>query len=308
MLLLANLLWGLSFPLIKAITLLHARLVPEAGTWFSAVYTVAPRFLLAVGLLLALRPAQVWRASSGERRQGLLLGFFTAAGMLLQNDALQFTSASTSAFLTQFYAIMIPVWLAVRGRSNPGGRVWLCCALVLAGVAVLGRFDWKELRMGRGEWETLLCSVFFMGQILTLERPEFSGNRADRVTFVMFATQAAVFSVLALILAPDVAALAAPWSNGAWLGCTAALALLCTIGAFSIMVAFQPRISATEAGLIYCVEPIFASTLALFLPGWLSAWAAIQYADEEASWTLLVGGGLITAANIVLQLRPPAKA
>jgi drug/metabolite transporter (DMT)-like permease len=307
MLLLANLLWGLSFPLIKAVTLLHAELVPAAGTWFSAVYTVAPRFLLAVAVLLALRPGQAWRADARERRQGLQLGLFTAAGMLLQNDALQFTSASTSAFLTQFYAIMIPVWLALRGRVNPGGRVWLCCALVLAGVAVLGRFDWREMRMGRGEWETLLCSVFFMGQILTLERPEFAGNRADRVTFVMFATQAVVFTVVAFGLAPDAATLAAPWRNGAWLACTAALALVCTIGAFSIMVAYQPRITATEAGLIYCVEPVFASALALFLPGWLSAWSGISYPDETATWTLMVGGGLITAANVILQLRPPSR-
>ena len=307
MLLLANLFWGLSFPLIKAINLLHAELVPAAGTWFSAIYTVAPRFLLAVGLLLALRPSEVWRATGGELRQGIRLGFFTAAGMLLQNDALQFTSASTSAFLTQFYAIMIPVWLAVRARANPGGRVWLSCALVLAGVAVLGRFDWREMRLGRGEWETLLCSVFFMGQILTLERPEYAGNRPDRVTFVMFSTQAVVFSVLALVFAPDVATLTAPWCNGAWVAFTVALALVCTIGAFSIMVAWQPRITATEAGLIYCVEPIFASALALFLPALLSVWAGINYPNETATWTLLAGGGLITAANVLLQLRPPAR-
>jgi hypothetical protein len=74
------------------------------------------------------------------------------------------------------------------------------------------------------------------------------------------------------------------------------------------MVAFQPRITATEAGLIYCVEPIFASALALFLPGWMSAWAGINYPNETATWTLLLGGGLITAANVILQLRPPARA
>ena len=138
-----------------------------------------------------------------------------------------------------------------------------------------------------------------MGQILILEYGEFGGNRADRVTFVMFATQAVVFSGAALVLAPDAATLATPWGNGAWLGCTAALALACTIGAFSIMVAFQPRITATEAGLLYCIEPIFASALALFLPGWLSAWSGISYPDETATWSLLLGGGLITAANVI---------
>ena len=47
MLLLANLFWGLSFPVIKAITLIHAKLLPDAGTWFSTLYTVSPRFVLA---------------------------------------------------------------------------------------------------------------------------------------------------------------------------------------------------------------------------------------------------------------------
>src|SRR2546430_9615229 len=51
-------------------------------------------------------------------RSGVILGIFAATGMLFQNDGLQFTAASTSAFLTQFYAILIPVWVAWRGRSE----------------------------------------------------------------------------------------------------------------------------------------------------------------------------------------------
>ena len=120
MLLVANFFWGLSFPLIKAIVLLHEKLLPAAGTWFSAVYSVAPRFLLATLIMLALRPRDAWRATAGEWKQGVIIGLFAAAGMLLQNDALQFTAASTSAFLTQFDAVLIPVWLAVRARRNPG--------------------------------------------------------------------------------------------------------------------------------------------------------------------------------------------
>jgi drug/metabolite transporter (DMT)-like permease len=314
LLLLANLFWGLSFPLIKALTLLHAQLLPHAGTWFAAIYTVAPRFLLAVLILLALRPRDAWRATPREWHQGVLLGLFAAAGMLFQNDGLQFTHASTSAFLTQFYAIMIPVWIAVRSRHNPGARVWLCCGLVLAGVAVLGGFNplaWHRdgggLAFGRGEWETLLSSVFFMGQILTLERRDFAGNRPEKITFVMFATEAAIFAVLAGTTAPDAAALLAPWRSLPWLGFTLALTVFCTLGAFSLMNAWQPKITATEAGLIYCIEPIFGSAMALFLPAWLSAWAAIDYANERATWALLAGGGLITLANLILQFKPPAR-
>lgn len=306
MLLIANFYWGLSFPAIKALSFLHERLLPDSGTWFSTLMLVAPRFVVAAILLVALRPA-VMRMTRAELKQGAIIGFFAAAGMLLQNDGLQFTSASTSAFLTQFYAILIPVWLALRRGRNPGARVWLCCALVLAGVAILGGFDWRTLRLGRGEAETLLCSVFFMGQILWLEKKEFAANRPAQLTFAMFVTEAVVFCALAGAAAPDAAALVRPWTSGPWVGLTLILAVFCTIGAFTIMNRWQPKITATEAGLIYCVEPIFASLLAVFLPAWFSAWAAIDYANERLTWTLLVGGGLVTVANVLLQLRP-AKA
>ena len=309
MLLVANFFWGLSFPLIKAIVLLHEKLIPgTGGTWFSSVYTVAPRFALAVGLMLLLRPRDIWRATPREWKQGVILGLFCAAGILLQNDGLQYTAASTSAFLTQFYAILIPVWVALRGRRNPGARIWICCALVLAGVAILGRFDWHELRLGRGELETLLCSLFFMGQILTLERKDFSGNRPMQLTFVMFATAAAVFVLMAIVMAPSAGALLVPWTSPAWLGFTLTLTLLCTYGSYMLMNTWQPKITATEAGLIYCIEPIFGTLMAMFLPALFSVWAGIHYPNETFTWALLVGGGLITIANVILQLRPPVKA
>jgi len=70
------------------------------------------------------------------------------------------------------------------------------------------------------------------------------------------------------------------------------------------MNAWQPKITATEAGLIYSVEPIFGSLMALYLPAVFSVWAAINYANESATWNLLVGGGFITFANVLIQLRP----
>lgn len=305
MLLLANLFWGLSFPVIKAITQLHARLLPEAGTWFSAIYTVAPRFVLAIVVLGAWYRGRLRQLTRLEVQQGVVMGLFAAGGMLLQNDGLQFTAASTSAFLTQMYAVLIPIWLAFRGRHNPGWLVWCSCALVMAGVAILGHFDWRALRFGRGEWETLLSSLFFMGQILWLEKKQFAANRPERLTFVMFLTEAAVFCGLAAFTMPNATALAIPWTSPTWVGLTLALTVLCTVGAFSLMNAWQPKITATEAGLIYCIEPIFGSLMSLFLPAWFSVWGSIAYPNERLTWTLIVGGGLITLANLLIQIRPP---
>ncbi|MDF9828357.1 drug/metabolite transporter (DMT)-like permease [Ereboglobus sp. PH5-10] len=312
MLVLATAFWGLSFPTVKALALVHAAIQPGSGNWFTASATVGPRFVIGTVVLLVihllfLRGSARRRTTPAEWRQGLLLGLFAAGGMILQNDGLQFTAASTSAFLTQLTAILIPLYVAFRMRKNPGWRVWFCCALVITGVAILGQFDWRELRLGRGEFETLLGAFFFAGQILTLDRPEFAGNRVMRITLVMFATEAVVYSIMAFATAPNLSALVTPWASPAFIMLTLLLVVFCTFGAFFLMNAWQPKITATEAGLVYCFEPIFGTLLALFLPGLFSAAFGINYANETFTWTLLTGGAFITAANILLQLKPPVK-
>jgi drug/metabolite transporter (DMT)-like permease len=127
------------------------------------------------------------------------------------------------------------------------------------------------------------------------------------MTLIMFGVEASCFVILALCTAPHVSDLAIPFQSHAWVGLTLMLTLFSTVLAFLIMNTFQPRITATEAGLIYCVEPIFGSLMALFIPAWFSAWAQIDYANETANRNLLIGGALITAANLLLQLRPLPK-
>jgi drug/metabolite transporter (DMT)-like permease len=65
---------------------------------------------------------------------------------------------------------------------------------------------------------------------------------------------------------------------------------------------YQPDVSASEAGVIYGAEPLFASLLALFLPGIIAGFAQIDYANEQLSARLLLGGGLVVSANVLLQL------
>jgi drug/metabolite transporter (DMT)-like permease len=308
MLLLGNLFWGLSFPLIKAIGAAQAMVLPNSSTWFITASTLVPRFTLGTIILGALCFRSLKTLSTSEVRQAAGLGLFASAGMILQIDGLQFTSASTSAFLTQFYALMIPVWLAFRARRLPPWTVGASSLLVLAGVATLARLDWSDLKLGRGEAETLASSVFFMGQILWLDRREFAGNRALPVTVLMFGVEALAGLALAGFTATAPSQLLLPWTSLPWSMFTLTLTVFCTLAAFTLMNTWQPKITATEAGLLYCVEPVFASVMALFLPAWFSAWGGFDYPNETASTNLLVGGGLITAANVLIQLKPLPKA
>ncbi len=307
MLILATCFWGVSFPLIKAVGLAQQRVVPESTSALVTLWALAPRFILGAIFFLCTQAKALCTLTRAEWKQGLSLGLFATAGMLFQTDGLMRTAASTSAFLTQLYAILIPIYLALRARRLPPWTVWVSSVLVLAGVSVLGKFDWRALHFGRGEAETLVASCFFMGQILSLEVGAWKNNRAMPVTAVMFFIQAGILFPLSIAVAPHAIDLVLPLASGPWDLMTLVLSAFSTISALIIMNTYQPYITATEAGLIYCVEPVFGSIFALFLPLWLSRFASVAYENEVTTAALLIGGGLITAANVLIQLKPPPK-
>ena len=304
MLVLANACWALSFPTTKALALLQQPLLPGSSSWFVASWTLAIRFGLAALLLLPLCARTLRALTLAEIEQGLGLGLFGSLGLVFQMDGLAYTSASTSAFLTQFYCLIIPLFVAWRERRPPSWIVVASCLLVIAGVGILSEIDWRSLRIGRGELETLIGSTIFTGQILWLQRPKFARNQVGNFTLVMFIVIA--LACLALAIATGNSSdhwLAACRPPGALIS-LAILTLFSTLGGYLLMNHWQPLLSATQAGLLYCLEPVFASGFALFLPGWFSVLCAMNYPNEQLHAGLFLGGGLITLANVLIQLQP----
>ena len=304
-LIVATALWGVSFPLIRAIWLVQEQLVPKISSFFFSATLAAVRFSVA-GILLALFSARTLRGLTRlEFQQGVGLGVFGGLGIVFQMDGLAHiahNSASTSAFLTQFSCLAIPIWVACRNRVLPKLVVIVSCVMVLIGVAILSQFDWRKFSMGRGEAETILSAILFAGQILWLERPRYANNRPTHFTVVMFGTITVLVAPISLLTAPSLSAFIDAYSPIPVLVLIAAVVLICTLGAYMMMNVWQPHVSATEAGLIYCVEPICASIFAAFLPGLISQFASIDYANERLTRHLLIGGILVTVANILIQV------
>lgn len=303
MLVLCTTLWALSFPVMKALALTQQELLPQSGSWFFTSLSVTYRFGVAGVLLLLFGFRQMRTLRRLEVEQGIWLAVFGGVGILFQMDGLAYTSASTSAFLTQGYCVFIPVWLALVNRQRPSPKILLCIALVVAGVAVLARVNVHVLHLGRGEIETLIASLLFTGQILGLNHPRYAANRPVCITIVMLLGTALLSAPLACATAPAASAWLRAYASPAAGGFLAIIILFCTLAAFMVMNVWQRHVTATEAGLIYCAEPVFASLLALFLPGIYSSWAGINYPNEMLTARLLIGGGLITAANVLLQSR-----
>jgi drug/metabolite transporter (DMT)-like permease len=311
-LLLCTLFWGLSFPVMRALAFAQQNLLPDASTWFFTSLGVMYRFGLAGLIMAPFCFRDLKQLTRREVEQGGMLAFFGAGGILLQMDGLAYTDASISAFLTQGYCVFIPLWVVLVKRRLPGMKAFLCIVLVLAGVAVLAKVNLHSFKLGRGEMETLLASLMFTGQILSLEQPRYAENRSTNFSIVMFLLMALLSAPLVWATAPNDAACLHAYASLPTCGFLAMLVLLCTLISYTVMNRWQKHVTATEAGLIYCIEPVCASLLALFLPGIFSAWAGIQYANEEFTSRLLIGGGLITAANVLLQTRwldpPPPTA
>jgi drug/metabolite transporter (DMT)-like permease len=165
----------------------------------------------------------------------------------------------------------------------------------------------RELHIGRGELETLIGSTIFTAQILWLQRPKFAANNVNHFTLVMFAVIAVTSLPVMLATGGRSDDWLAAWHSAPALVFMAVLTVFCTLGGYLLMNYWQPFLTATQAGLLYCLEPVFTSAFALFLPGWISAFAGIAYANETLTLGLLLGGGLITAANVIIQLQPSVQ-
>jgi drug/metabolite transporter (DMT)-like permease len=300
-LLLATACWGFSFPLMKALVLLQQQLMPAASVWFITAETLTVRFAIsAVVMALVCAPrlrGLTWR----EIKLGAGMGIFAGVGTVFQMAALDKTLASTSAFLTQFYVLLLPMFVALARRKLPSKILVASCGLVVFGLGILCRVDWRNFRLQQGEWLTLLAAVLFAGDILWLDKREFVGTDKLRATVVMFVVMAALLAPLSLWTAPAGGRLMMVYRTPAVVGMLAALTVACTLVAFTLMNVWQPVIQPTHAGLVYCTEPLFASVYALFLPALLAQWGSFPYDNELVTASLLGGGALITLANVLVQ-------
>jgi len=170
----------------------------------------------------------------------------------------------------------------------------------LVGAALLSPGLLRHFILGAGELVIIVSTFFTASQIVWVERPLYVENRPGVVTVIMFAILAGVFTAGYFLmggtehLARQVFGTPAIWTL------TLALVFLCTVFNFFIMNAWQRCVSATEAGLIYCIEPVIATAISSFLPGWISRLASITYPNEALTWSLLVGGVLIVSATVLV--------
>lgn len=323
-----NALWGFSFPVVKVLNEmsdLHFG-VPHQhqSTAFRVIvsaWMIATRFTLALVILSLVWSSLIRKATRLEWQAGFYIGLMFYCGLVLQVIGLATIPASRSGFLTSLTAVFTPLFGALIFRKFPTKWMVLGISLAVAGVIVLTGLVVRTStglalapdaadRWTLGDTLTTLGSVFFAFQVLFLDH---YGKKINSVAVTpgMFLTAAVLgWMTVGVVLGTPLreqtgvpAMQFLDWvdlsKRPIFLSSMLGLAVLCSMLAFGWMNKYQPAVSASQAAVIYSLEPVFASGWALFLPSVLAMLSGIAHQNEQITWGLLVGGLLILVANVV---------
>jgi drug/metabolite transporter (DMT)-like permease len=241
---------------------------------------LAVRFLIG-GAALALLGARR-RRTTGELRHGVAGGVALLVGYVLQTVGLQYTTPSTSAFITYLLVVFVPIitFVALRRRPHPLTLVGL--VLAVAGLVLLT--GGADMSLGRGEVLTLGCAVAFAAHIVILGE---TADRHDAIRLTCVQVTTVGLACLAVsVVAGGLAMPATAWAAAAFTG------IFATALAFFAMVWAQRVVSPSRAALILLLEPVFAALLA-----WVTG--------DEMTAATLAGGALILGAVVVAEVLPP---
>ncbi|MFF5207040.1 DMT family transporter [Streptosporangium sp. NPDC000396] len=266
--------WGSAFPLMKDLIVR----MPVADL-------LTERYGIAMVVLVALRPRCLRGLPESTWLTGILLGLLFGVGQTAQAVALHDLPSSVSGFTVGSYVVITPILGLILLRARVSGRTWV--AVLLATVAMTA---FAVMRGGGGEIHlpalaaTLLSAVLYSAHTLVLGN--FAGARRDAyaVAVIQLGTIALMTGILA---APD--GLTLPRTPGDWAILGHLSIVACALG-FLARSFGQVHVPPVPAAVILSAQPLWVTLLAVTLYG------------EPLTWGVLLGGGLIALAMLLVVL------
>ena len=262
--------WGLSFVVMKD---------PIAKQSVNSF--LFTRFLMAVIVMLALRPSVMKLLNREILIKGFVAGLFLGSGYILQTLGLARAGAAITGFITGLYVVATPLIAALILKQKVSRFTWFCVAIATIGLALLSLKGWS---MGFGEILIFLCAIAFAAHIVTLGHWS-NGLDAYAMTIVQLATCALLTGVISFGQGYE-----APVNLSGWL-VIVYTAVICTAVAFVVQTWSQAHMSATKVAVILTMEVVFAAIFAVIFGG------------ETLSIKALIGGMMVLAAMSMIVLK-----
>ncbi len=298
--------WETARPLVPELALITAtiaygatfKLVQDALGDVTPVGFILLRFLMGAVVLLPFAFRNGWRGPSTARptlrRRDFVLAVlaFGVVGFLgywFQNEGLQRTTTSNSAFITGLFVVFTPLLETVVTRRRPSVNV-----LIAVGCAVVGLFllEGSTFRLHAGDALTLGAAFFFglwilMGSYFTQHFDPIALTAGQLVVFVVLAVPVVAISGLGHVTAQVVVA-------------AAITGVCCSALAFSLQLWGLRFVEPSRAAVILTFEPVVAGIIGFWVgerlgvSGYVGAaiiLLGIVIAESRAWWTGRLGDG-----------------
>ena len=237
------------------------------------------RFVLAVVVMLLIRPQCIKYFTKDLLLRASAAGLFLGGGYILQTLGLELTDAAITGFITGLYVVFTPLIAAVILKARITIFTWVCVGIATIGLGLLSLNGWA---IGKGELLVLASAFAFGAHIIALGKWS-SGRDAYAMTVVQLAMCALLTGLASLFeggyqLPPD---------RGVW-ATVIFTAVVCTAVAFVIQTWSQAHMSTTKVAVILTMEVVFA---ALF---------AILFGGESLTPQKAIGGVLVVIAMFAI--------
>ncbi|MGI6095673.1 MAG: DMT family transporter [Lachnospiraceae bacterium] len=186
----------------------------------------------------------------------ILLGVYTTA-----TYGVQYTSISNSGFLISLTVLFTPIFSFFIKKQVLEKKIFLVCIACTAGVALM-TLD-ENFRIAPGDMICLLCAVLNSLYLITVE---IAVRKEDVDAFQCAVLPMGFMGVYCTILAFLLEEPTLPQSTTVWAS-VIFLSLVCTGFALIAQSIVQKYTDASHVGVIYTLEPVFASFIAMVWAG-----------------------------------------
>jgi drug/metabolite transporter (DMT)-like permease len=239
---------------------------------------LATRFVVAVFVMILLRPSVLQKINKEMLLKGSLAGLFLGTGYIFQTLGLARTGAAITGFVTGLYVVLTPLIAALFLKERIKSFTWFCVVLATIGLALLSLRGWS---VGIGEALVFVSAIAFAAHIVTLSKWSL-GFDAYALTIVQLSICALLTGVISIGQGYE-----KPTDSGVW-GVVIFTAVIATAVAFIVQTWSQAHMSSTKVAVILTMEVVFA---ALF---------AVAFGGESLTLQVSIGGAMVLLAMYLI--------
>ena len=254
------------------------------GGWGTFALIFA-RFGIAGLCLLPFSFKHKWWKNWPLVKDALINAIFLFMAYITQTIGQSKTSIANTSFLTVMWVVFIPIILVIITKKRLKIKNYIGVGLAVIGAFVLcfGK-DFTSFQVNIGDIYVIFTAIFFAIQIIHLDFVMKNHNALAVTNIQLFAVS--LLALVVICLTGDFAS----FGSGGFVGLIYAAVFSSALG-FYLQAFGQKYIAPTKAALIFSLESVVATVAAAFI------------FDEVITWNVIVGGLLMLAATIVVQIK-----